>query len=197
MNKSNKIISVLALFFSTFSIAETLYFPEELVPLQVDERKIAGSLFSRVDKIELAPGSYKLKLKYTDLYNLSYDNHKIIESEPFWVSVTVAPGEDYALVFNRANNVVAAKAFASAPQVSLKAKGSTLAKPLNIIAVRQVQHAQFNPHKTEVSGDLPKATRPNTAVNDEGVPSAAAMLNFWWQQATPAEQQAFLDKVTK
>lgn len=197
MNKSNKIISVLALFVSTFSIAETLYFPEELVPLQVDERKIAGSLFSRVDKIELAPGSYKLKLKYTDLYNLSYDNHKIIESEPFWVSVTVAPDEDYALVFNRANNVVAAKAFASAPQVSLKAKGSTLAKPLNIIAARQVQHAQFNQQAAQSAVGPQKSSRPTAVFNHKEMPSAAAMLNFWWQQATPAEQQAFLDKVTK
>jgi len=124
----------------------------------------------------------------------------VIESEPFWVNVTIEAGKDYTLVFNRAENAVAAKVFAEAPQVSLKAKGSTLAKPLNIIAERQVQSAQFKQQTTAIPAGPQKPSRPIkpiTPINGKGMPSAANMLEFWWQQATLAERQAFLDKVTK
>ena len=126
--------SAAALLFSVSSMAENIHFPEEFVPLQVGERIIESGLFSRVDDVELAPGTYQLKLKYTDLYEDDYDTHEVVESEPFWVNVTVEAGNDYALVFNRANNAVAAKVFAESPLVSLKAQGSSLAEPLSVIS---------------------------------------------------------------
>lgn len=200
MRKSILLGSVAALLVSASSLAENIHFPEEFVPLQVGERVIESSIFSRVDDVELAPGTYQLKLKYTDLYDLGYDDHEVIESEPFWVNVTVEAGKDYTLVFNRAENAVAAKVFAEAPQVSLKAKGSTLAEPLNVIAERQLQSAQFNQQVSETPAGPQKPSRPIkpiAPINGKGMPSAAHMLDFWWQQATLAERQAFLDKVTK
>ena len=138
MRKSILLGSAAALLFSVSSMAENIHFPEEFVPLQVGERVIESSIFSRVDDIELAPGSYKLKLKYTDLYDLGYDDHEVVESEPFWVNVTIEAGKDYTLEFNRAKNAVAAKVFAQSPQVSLKAKGSALAAPLSVISNAQL-----------------------------------------------------------
>ena len=138
MRKSILLGSAAALLFSVSSMAENIHFPEEFVPLQVGERVIESSIFSRVDDIELAPGSYKLKLKYTDLYDLGYDDHEVVESEPFWVNVTIEAGKDYILEFNRAKNAVAAKVFAQSPQVSLKAKGSALAAPLSVISNAQL-----------------------------------------------------------
>jgi uncharacterized protein YccT (UPF0319 family) len=134
MRKSVLMSSVAALLFSVSSMAENIHFPEEFVPLQVGERIIESSLFSRVEDLELAPGSYRLKLKYTDLYDEDYDMHEVVESEPFWVDITIEAGTDYTLVFNRAENAVAAKVFAQSPMVSLKAKGSALAAPLSVVA---------------------------------------------------------------
>ncbi|WP_372762620.1 DUF2057 family protein [Pseudoalteromonas sp.] len=197
MHKSILLVSATALLFSLSSRAENIHFPEEIIPLQVGERSIESSLFSRVDNVELAPGSYQLKLKYSDLYELGFDDHEVVESEPFWVQVTIAAGKDYILEFNRAKNPVAAKVFAASPQVSLKTKGSPLAKPLAIISSAQLANAQPVSQVSQPAKMADKSLPATAPVNTKGVPSAAEMLDFWWQQATPAQQQAFLNKVTK
>ncbi|MGO2169211.1 DUF2057 domain-containing protein [Pseudoalteromonas sp.] len=207
MSKLIRLTTVAALCFSLNSVAEIIHFPEELVPLQADDRVIEQSFFSRVDDIELAPGTHKLKLRYTDLYEQGYDNHTTVDSKPFWVQVTIDEGTDYEVVFNRADNAVAAKAFAESPQVSLKPKGSALAEPLSILSspkvsaaptVKQVAPAQVAT-ATVTTGKAAifpaKASSRHAATQKE--PSAAAMLDFWWQKATVQERQAFLNKVTK
>jgi|TARA_B110000240_G_scaffold76683_2_gene87390 hypothetical protein len=199
MRKSVLMSSVAALLFSVSSMAENIHFPEEFVPLQVGERIIESSLFSRVEDLELAPGSYRLKLKYTDLYDEDYDMHEVVESEPFWVDITIEAGTDYTLVFNRAENAVAAKVFAQSPMVSLKAKGSALAAPLSVVSnnqlaseatVRTMREAPAGPEKPS------RPIKPIAPITGKGMPSAAQMLDFWWQQATVAERKAFLEKVT-
>lgn len=207
MRKLLRLTGIAALCFSFNTVAETIHFPEELVPLQVDDRAIEQSFFSRVDDIELAPGTYKLKLKYTDLYEQGYDNHTTVDSEPFWVQVIIAEGIDYEMVFNRADNAIAAKEFAQSPQVSIKPKNSAQAEPLNVLnspavnaapAIKQVKPAQVAT-ATVAAGKattLP-AKAPSNHVATQKAPSAAAMLDFWWQQASPQERQAFLNKVQK
>tara|TARA_B100002049_G_scaffold236519_1_gene223512 strand:- start:283 stop:900 length:618 start_codon:yes stop_codon:yes gene_type:complete len=205
MRKSVLLGSVFALFYSASSLAETIHFPEEFVPLQVGERLIEQSFFSRVDDVELAPGTYQLKLKYTDLYEQGYDDHQVVESEPFWVEVTVESGKNYDLVFNRASNAVAAEVFAESPQVSLKAKGSELAMPLSIIGYRAAPAQAMASAPVAASSSQPATTAPATLpakvpggqASLKNTPNAAAMLEFWWQQASPEERRAFLDKVTK
>ncbi|WP_209327819.1 DUF2057 domain-containing protein [Pseudoalteromonas sp. PA2MD11] len=206
MRKLVLLSSALMLLNSLSSIAETIHFPEEFVPLQVGERLIEQSFFSRVDDVELAPGTYQVKMKYTDLYEQGYDDHQVVESEPFWVELTVESGKDYDLVFNRASNAVAAEVFAESPQVSLKAKGSELAVPLSIVSYRAASApvqavasapvaATSNKPATAVPVTLP-AKVPGGQAGLKNMPNAAAMLEFWWQQASPEERRAFLQKVT-
>ena len=208
MRKSVLLTSMFALFYSASSLAETIRFPEEFVPLQVGERLIEQSFFSRVDDVELAPGTYQLKLKYTDLYEQGYDDHQVVESEPFWVEVTVESGKNYDLVFNRASNAVAAEVFAESPQVSLKAKGSELAMPLSTIgyrtapapapaqAVARAPVAASSPQPATAAPVTLPAKVPGGQAGLKNMPNAASMLEFWWQQASPEERRAFLQKVS-
>ncbi len=206
MRKLVLLSSVLMLLNSVSSVAETIHFPEELVPLQVGDRLIEQSFFSRVDDVELAPGTYQLKMKYTDLYEQGYDDHQVVESEPFWVEVTVENGKDYDVVFNRASNAVAAQVFAESPQVSLKAKGSELAMPLSIVSYRaQPTSAQAVATAPVASSSSKPATAvpvtlpakvPGGQAGLKNMPNAAAMLEFWWQQASSEERRAFLQKVS-
>ncbi|MBB1278772.1 DUF2057 domain-containing protein [Pseudoalteromonas sp. SR43-3] len=195
MLKPILISSAVALLLSFSANAENIHFPEEIVPLQVGDKMLESSLFSRIDDVELAPGTYQLRLKYTDLYEDDYDTHEVVESEPFWVSVTVEAGKDYTLVFNRAENAVSAKVFAEAPQVSLKAKSSAVAKPLSVISNTQLASNKPVMQNTMPAGRQP--IKPIAPITDKGMPSAPQMLDFWWQQATTAERKAFLEKVTK
>ena len=208
MRKLVLLSSALMLFNSFSSVAETIHFPEEFVPLQVGERLIEQSFFSRVDDVELAPGTYQVKMKYTDLYEQGYDDHQVVESEPFWVELTVESGKDYDLVFNRASNAVAAEVFAESPQVSLKAKGSELAVPLSVVsypaASAPAQAVASTPVAATSTSNKPATAVPVTLpakvpggqASLKNMPSAAAMLEFWWQQASPEERSAFLQKVS-
>ena len=210
MRKQILLSGIVSLFLSATSVAETVNFPEEIVPLQVGDKKIEHSFFNRVDEIELVPGVYQVKLKYTDLYEQGYDEHQVIDSEPFWVTMTIAANTDYDVVFNRADNAVAAEVFAEAPQVSLQVKGASLGTPLAIIAEpdltssasSQVATVQVAPTAASTTRAAPNAANLQAPVsrpapNAGNAPSAAAMLDFWWQQASAQEQQAFIDKVTK
>ncbi|HEA17664.1 hypothetical protein LCGC14_1844530 [marine sediment metagenome] len=200
MRKNLLLSSIVALFFSVPSIAETVNFPEEIVPLQVGDKKIEHSFFNRVDEVELTPGVYQFKLKYTDLYEQGYDEHQVIDSEPFWVTMTIAANTDYDVVFNRADNAVAAKVFAEAPQVSLQVKGESLGIPLAIIPEPNLSSGAVSPVATAAPAAsttaIASATTAQAPVSGPA-PNAAAMLDFWWQQASVQEQQAFIDKVTK
>ncbi|CAM4043813.1 MULTISPECIES: DUF2057 domain-containing protein [Pseudoalteromonas] len=208
MRKYIFLSGIVSLFLSVPSIAETVSFPEEIVPLQVGDKKIEHSFFSRVDEVELTPGVYQLKLKYTDLYEQGYDEHQVVDSEPFWVTMTIAADTDYDVVFNRADNAVAAKVFAEAPQVSLQAKGQSLGTPLSVIpepnfssgAAAQVASTKAAPTAStaaiaSVTAAQAPVSRPAPSVSN--APNAAAMLDFWWQQASAQEKQAFIEKVTK
>ena len=197
MLKPILISSAVALLVSFSATAENIHFPEEFVPLQVGDRMLESSLFSRIDDVELAPGTYQLRLKYTDLYEDDYDTHEVVESEPFWVDVTVEAGKDYTLVFNRAENAVSAKVFAEAPQVSLKAKNSAIAKPLSVISSTQLASNKPVMKNTVPAGPSrpSRPIKPIAPVTGKGMPSAPQMLDFWWQQATTAERKAFLEKV--
>lgn len=203
MRKNLLLSSIVALFFSVPSIAETVNFPEEIVPLQVGDKKIEHSFFNRVDEVELTPGVYQFKLKYTDLYEQGYDDHQVIDSEPFWVTMTIAANTDYDVVFNRADNAVAAKVFAEAPQVSLQVKGESLGIPLAIIPEPNLSSGAVSPvAKAAAAASTTAITSATTAQAPvsrpaSNAPNAAAMLDFWWQQASAQEQQAFIDKVTK
>ncbi|MFU2510769.1 DUF2057 family protein [Pseudoalteromonas sp. ASV78] len=203
MRKNLLLSSIVALFFSVPSIAETVNFPEEIVPLQVGDKKIEHSFFNRVDEVELTPGVYQFKLKYTDLYEQGYDDHQVIDSEPFWVTMTIAANTDYDVVFNRADNAVAAKVFAEAPQVSLQVKGESLGIPLAIIPEPNLSSGAVSPVATAAAAAsttaIASATTAQAPVSRpaSNAPNAAAMLDFWWQQASAQEQQAFIDKVTK
>ena len=178
--------SAAALLFSVSSMAESIYFPEEFVPLQVNERILESSFFSNINDVQLTPGHYYLKLKYSDLYEMDFDDHEVIESAPFWVNVTIEANKDYVLVFHRADNVVSARVFAQVPEVSLQVKGSQLSEPLNII--------KKNPFMTSQSMPI---NSKKTVINNKAMPSAVQMLNFWWQQATPAQQKEFLENIAK
>lgn len=205
MRKHLLLSGIVSVFLTVPCIAETVHFPEEIVPLQVGDKKIEHSFFNRVDEVELTPGVYQFKLKYTDLYEQGYDEHQVVDSEPFWVTMTIAANTDYDVVFNRADNAVAAKVFAEAPQVSLQAKGESLGTPLAIIAepnlssgatpqVATAPAASTTAIATATAVQVP-ASRPTA--NSGNAPNAAAMLDFWWQQASAQEQQAFINKVTK
>ncbi|TMP26771.1 DUF2057 domain-containing protein [Pseudoalteromonas rubra] len=195
-------------------MAAQVHFPEELLPLQVGQQEIEHSFFNKVRDLTLSTGMHQIRVKYTDLYEIDYDDHEVIESKPFWITIEASAQGDYHVQFDRADTLKAAKQFAKQPQLWLKAPDGTrtpvktLTEQLRIRSVPQAterlktpvtkpDHADSLPVEPPVA---PQASKPALsdalpAAPQAGKPDAAAMLEFWWQQASPAQRAAFLEKV--
>ncbi|WP_046005843.1 DUF2057 domain-containing protein [Pseudoalteromonas rubra] len=214
MKKTRIFYFLLVSLLSGQALAAQLYFPEELLPLQVGQKEIEHSFFNKVRELSLAAGRHQLRVKYTDLYEIGYDDHEVIESKPFWVTVEVAEQGDYHVEFERADTLKAAKQFAKQPQLWLKAPDGTrtpvktLTEQLRTRSVPQAaerlktpvtkpDYADSLPVEPPVApqGDKPALSDAVPAAPQAGKPDAAAMLEFWWQQASPAQRAAFLEKV--
>jgi len=164
-------------FISSLTFAAQIKFPAELIPLQVGEKEIEHSLFSKVDEITVKGGKHKLKIKYSDLFELDYDDHEVVESKPFWIEVDVSEKSIYQVIFNTPEDEVEAQIFAKSPSVQLK----------EISTGKLIQATKSSTPeivvKTIKTAELAKT------------PKALEMLNFWWQQASVKDRKAFLEQV--
>lgn len=188
---------------SVTSYAATLSFPEEFYPLQVDDKVVEHSLFSKIRDLSLEPGQYRLKLKYSDLYELGYDEHEVVESAPFWVDLVIPKDGDYRIVFDRAQKVEGARRFAKNPSIRVQSNGldrqlhahqvdEIEPKPASLSAAPKASSLVALPSHTKQEDDKPT---PAPSAPISAPPSAAMMLDFWWQQASQEERSAFLKRV--
>ena len=191
---------ILAVLLGSFNFAvqaATLSFPEELIPITVNGKQVEHSLFSKKLDFDLPIGTHKVQIKYSDLYELDYDEHQTVSSAPFWIEVTINQDGQYRVAFDRAKDVGAAEQFAKSPsvyviapnksqQVAVKVKPKAASAPAVVAA--QVQ-------TTPISITTPVA--PESRKQIEGVthPSAELMLHYWWQQADEKQRKAFLKAV--
>ncbi|MBD1583340.1 DUF2057 domain-containing protein [Pseudoalteromonas sp. S16_S37] len=178
----------------------TVNFSQELYPLQVNEQEIEHSLFNKVTKLTLAPGKYALKLKYSDLYELDYDEHEVVESEPFWVTMLIDQEGDYQLLFKRPVDVAQAEQFAKKPSVAVRQPDNQVVTLVRIKPM--VMHGGDVVSQQKMVSSAVQATQvlvqPSSSVaKPKGVshPDAFSMLEFWWQQANDAQRVAFLEKI--
>ncbi|CCQ10657.1 hypothetical protein PALB_15240 [Pseudoalteromonas luteoviolacea B = ATCC 29581] len=191
-----RVIGLIGGFFCAAVNSATLSFPEEFYPLQVDEKVIEHSWFSKVRTLELAPGSYEVKIKYSDLYEIGYDEHEVVESAPFWIHLQIEQEGDYQVRFERANQVELARAFATQPIISIQFENENAMKAVNVAKPQTANTVVAE--KATINGPV---TAPNVPTTPKApispLPSAGMMLDFWWQQATEQERAAFLKRVSQ
>ena len=92
---------ILAVLLGSFNFAvqaATLSFPEELIPITVNGKQVEHSLFSKKLDFDLPIGTHKVQIKYSDLYELDYDEHQTVSSAPFWVEVAITQDGQYQIV---------------------------------------------------------------------------------------------------
>ncbi|MBQ4839660.1 DUF2057 domain-containing protein [Pseudoalteromonas luteoviolacea] len=190
--KKNSIFGIFIALYSGISVAGEVNFPEELLPLQVNEREIEHSFFNKVRTLELPAGVHRIKVKYSDLFELDYDEHEVVDSKPFWVEVDIKEG-DYQVRFKSIETVEQARAFAKSPAIWLQAKQG------NKVSASRVSEATKSV-AAPVHVSVPNNTSAAKIDNDKpapsaGKPDAVSMLEFWWQQATPEQRAAFLASI--
>ncbi|MCF2859681.1 DUF2057 domain-containing protein [Pseudoalteromonas sp. SMS1] len=189
--KKISIFGVLVALFSGISVSGEVNFPEELLPLQVNDKEIEHSFFNKVRTLDLPAGTHRIKVKYSDLFELDYDEHEVVDSAPFWVEVTLH-AEDYQVRFEAIDDVEHARRFAKSPTIWFEARQGEA-----VNATRLKEHAV----KPAALMKVAISTPPVGSMNDvkpaptAGKPDAMAMLEFWWQQASPAQRAAFLASI--
>lgn len=191
-----KKISIFGIFialYSGISVAGEVNFPEELLPLQVNDREIEHSFFNKVRQLELPAGVHRIKVKYSDLFELDYDEHEVVNSKPFWVEVTIKD-RDYQVRFESIEDVEQARAFAKSPKIWLQPqKGDTVAaKRVKAQIAAAPMPVVREPVPTVVKAHSQKESSTDHVAPRAGKPDAVSMLEFWWQQATPEQRTAFL-----
>jgi len=193
---------ILAVLLGSFNLAvqaATLSFPEELIPITVNGKQVEHSLFSKKLDFDLPIGTHKVQIKYSDLYELDYDEHQTVSSSPFWVEVTINQDGQYRIGFDRAKDADAAEQFAKSPSVYVIApnKSQQVAvkvKPREVVAPAVVA-ATVQTAATPMT--ITTQVAPKSRKQIEGVthPSAELMLHYWWQQANEKQREAFLKAV--
>ncbi|KZW99991.1 hypothetical protein JL49_14010 [Pseudoalteromonas luteoviolacea] len=191
--KKISIFGVLLALFSGISVSGEVKFPEELLPLQVNNTEIEHSFFNKVRTLELPTGVHRIKVKYSDLFELDYDEHEVVDSAPFWVEVELGEG-DYQVRFEEIEDVEQARRFAKSPSIWLQAK---LGETVSAKSVIQRASQPVAPIKVAVAQNSVIPTTSQSTAPAAGRPDAAAMLEFWWQQASPEQRAAFLATINK
>ncbi|MCF6458646.1 DUF2057 family protein [Pseudoalteromonas sp. MMG024] len=204
-----KNLLALSLLLPSLAYAATVKFSEELIPLQVNENKVEHSLFSSVDEVTVSQGQHKIRVKYKDLYEIDYDEHEVIESEPFWLVVNIENNEaTYQLSMPRADDIDGAKQYIKSPFATFKEQGANSqalrlepVKAQVVLSTEQKNKAYLPATTASAPSNsaAPKSSSkihvdaeksPNAPVSQQ--PSALSMLEFWWSQASEQEKAAFL-----
>jgi hypothetical protein len=180
--------------------AATLSFPEELVPLQVNGEKVEHSLFGKKLDFTLPIGTHQVQVKYSDLYELDYDEHQTVSSDPFWVAVTITQDGEYRLGFNRASDIDAAEKFAQSPSVYVITPNNAQQKVAKVQPKAAIAPVVLNTglntgqaSNTQLAVKIPAELSKH--VQGGPNPSAELMLYYWWQQADKQQREAFLKAI--
>ncbi len=171
--------------------AAQIRFGEELVPLKLNNTQVEQSLFSKVTELEAAVGLHRVQLKYSDLYEVDYDDHEVIESKPFWIQVEIKNERDDVFIsIERPESVEEAKLFAKKPVAVIQnAQDKHVAKvvPEPMPALAPVTVNQPVKPLKQAAVDAPVSQRPDPLF----------MLEYWWQRASDEQKAAFLSSKNK
>ena len=172
--------------------AASLSFPEELIPLKVNGMEVEHSLFSKQLDFELPKGTHKIQIKYSDLYELDYDEHQTVSSAPFWVEVMITQPGKYSVGFDRASSVDAAEKFALSPSIYVISPNQSKKSNLKVMTEPRQVSVMAASKQTAPSKAAPKSRKYVEGVTH---PNAELMLQYWWHRADEKQRAAFLNAV--
>ncbi len=167
--------------------------PEALNVLYVNDETYKRSFFSSDgSKVKLKEGLNRLVLEYETLWDLDAENHEVVKSEPVMVSFSAKNGK-YEFTLPEIKNVTAAKEFALKPVLTLVETGSQ--RPVEIAHSYRSKEkaflASFKDNTSRLSINTAQAGSNTTEVGELPL----TMLRYWWQQASPEQQQMFMESV--
>lgn len=178
--------------------------PWSLDILTVDGKSVGRKAFeSQEPKLIVLPGLHALEVRYSNIWDLSAEDHEKIQSQPVLLYLEAQAGHSYMLKHPPLDNVDAARTYAAQPKIWIvDAKtGDEVQAPLPGVT----QHmppggstaATPEAYATAITDAIAKAVSPDaqrTATEDS---TTLKLLKFWWNQASAEERSAFAGWITK
>ena len=160
----------------------SLEVPELIQVLSIDGQEgNSHFLGSRAHVQQLTVGEHVLSVRYTQLFNLTADEHDILKSKPMAIRFTAEAGQTYLLSVTPPKRYDAAKEFAKQPDIRL----------INKTAGTSQQAIQI---KSYAEASLVDSIGKAFQSSDESVSKQSdnvQLLQDIWLRATPTERQAF------
>lgn len=162
----------------------------------VDNDETATSFVGQQATYKVAAGQHTLMVEYSDLFNLSTDEHEKVVSRPAKVTFTAEAGKTYQLVNPKQSTVAEAKEFAENPSFSVQDVQSgamveavvELSRPRTFLT--ELRSAVTPVY--EFDSDQVQHTAPITS----GSPMLE-VLQSAWKNASEADREAFRNWITQ
>lgn len=188
------IISLITFFYSASSIASQIHIPENITVISINGKEQGFSFFNRQTTWPIKTGSNVLQLRYKELFDdVENDDHTTIRSKPFMVTFEQQTNTELVIIVPKLLNEQAARKFAKEPKVSIETTSGNQVnfKQENVQDLLAKQKIQTLNQFSQAQG-IQQQHSDNIQQTDENM--ALQMLNYWWQQANPAQRATFLKK---
>lgn len=163
----------------------TLDVPEVVHILSINDQEQNSTFFgSRQHIKKLNVGENTLTVRYSQLFNLTADEHDIIKSKPLIIRFTAEAGKSYQLLASPPKRYEAAKEFAKNPDIRLVDKNTGTSQTAVLVK------STIN---SSIIDNVTKAFQNASDENQAVIPSSnnAQLLQELWLKASPQERQAF------
>lgn len=160
----------------------SLEVPELIQVLSIDGQEgNSHFLGSRTHVQQLTVGEHVLSVRYTQLFNLTADEHDILKSKPMAIRFTAEAGQTYQLSVTPPKRYDAAKEFAKQPDIRLVNK--TAGTSQQAIQIKSYAEASL----VDSIGKAFQSSDESVSKQSDNV----QLLQDIWLRATPTERQAF------
>lgn len=193
----------------------------------IDNEDMGMSFIGQKQQYDIKAGQHTLLVEYSDIFDVDADNHEKIVSRPAKITFIAEAGKRYQVQHTPQNRLNHAKVFAEKPDfwvVELPAQTRVpatveLSRPRHFLAGLKFENTPTYEFASDavpaapavIPAPVPPAPAPVAAsvAAVAATPAAAAspatatdmshlkMLQYSWQNASPAEREAFLKWVNK
>lgn len=174
--------------YATAVVAATvdLAVPANIHVLSIDGQEQASSFFGTRDHVkQLTVGEHVLSVRYTQLFDISAEDHDIVKSHPMAIRFVAQEGQRYQLVVNPPKRYEAALKFAKNPDIQLL--NQTTGQSQSAVSIKSYAEASLVDTISKAFNNSEASTNDNNTLGSNNT----QLLQDIWLRATPQERQAF------
>lgn len=215
---------VLPVLLTKVALASEINFPDTFKIHQYNGEKVQSSFFNPTNEVKLKGNLHELVVSFEDVFEDEFnDTHTVINSEKFVVKFSYSGSKAIVVSTPKLQSEDDAFSFIRKPQLVLTGDNDTEVPhqsywykeiktqtitdnytqqtPVTVSANQQVTSVTHELRPVLATSVVQVKTSQGAEVQikseQDRTPAALDMLKFWWQQASIAERQQFLEHANK